>query len=84
MFAGTVSSLFPIANLLAVERFGRHGGALGAYRSAQIGIGALAGFLIGTIGEHVGLRPVLAVACCAPLLLVWLCRTPVRGVRDAT
>lgn len=70
VFAGTVSSLFPIANLLAVERFGRHGGALGAYRSAQIGIGALAGFLIGTIGERVGLRPVLAVACCVPLLLV--------------
>ena len=76
IFAGTVSSLFPIANLLAVERFGRHGGALGAYRSAQIAFGALAGFLIGTLGEHIGLRPVLAVACCAPLLLLWACRTP--------
>lgn len=76
VFAGTVSSLFPIANLLAVERFGRHGGALGAYRSAQIGIGALAGFLIGTVGERVGLRPVLAIACCAPLVLLWACRTP--------
>lgn len=74
VFAGTVSSLFPIANLLAVERFGRHGGALGAYRSAQIGIGALAGFLIGTLGERIGLRPVLAVACCTPALLIWICR----------
>lgn len=72
VFAGTVSSLFPIANVLAVERFGRHGGALGAYRSAQIAIGALGGFLIGTVGERVGLRPVLAVACCVPLLLVVL------------
>lgn len=76
VFAGTVSSLFPIANLLAVERFGRHGGALGAYRSAQIGIGALAGFLIGIVGERIGLRPVLAVASLAPLVLVWVCRRP--------
>jgi NNP family nitrate/nitrite transporter-like MFS transporter len=76
IFAGTVSSLFPIANLLAVERFGRHGGALGAYRSTQIAFGALAGFLIGTLGERIGLRPVLAVACCAPLLLLRACRTP--------
>jgi predicted MFS family arabinose efflux permease len=77
IFAGTVSSLFPIANLLAVERFGRHGGALGAYRSAQIGFGALAGFAIGLLGEQVGLRPVLAVAALAPAVLIWACR-PVR------
>ncbi len=76
VFAGTVSSLFPVANLLAVERFGQNGTALGAYRSVQIGIGAAAGALIGVIGDHVGLRPTLAVVVVVPLSLLWLCREP--------
>ncbi|MGH9136205.1 MAG: MFS transporter [Acidimicrobiales bacterium] len=72
LFAGTVSSLFPIANLVAVDRFGRHGPALGAYRSAQIGLGAAAGWLIGAMGVVVGLRATLAVAVATPILLVGL------------
>jgi predicted MFS family arabinose efflux permease len=76
IFAGTVSSLFPVANVLAVERFGQNGTALGAYRSVQIGIGAAAGALIGLIGDAVGLRPVLVVAVVSPLSLLWLCREP--------
>jgi DHA1 family inner membrane transport protein len=69
VFAGWVSSLFPIANLVAVDRFGRHGPALGAYRSAQIGFGAVAGWLIGRLGVIVGLRATLAVAVATPILL---------------
>jgi len=76
IFAGTVSSLFPSANLLAVERFGQNGAALGAYRSAQVGIGAAAGALIGVMGDVVGLRPTLMVAVVSPLFLLWLCREP--------
>lgn len=76
IFAGTVSSLFPVANVLAVERFGQNGTALGAYRSVQIGIGAAAGALIGLIGDAIGLRPVLVVAVLSPLSLLWLCREP--------
>ncbi|MGD9705763.1 MAG: MFS transporter [Acidimicrobiia bacterium] len=74
IFAGTVSSLFPAANLLAVERFGQHGTALGAYRSVQVGIGAAAGALIGVIGDHAGLRPTLTIAVLSPLALLWWCR----------
>ena len=48
--------------MVAVDYFGANGPALGAYRSAQIGIGAAAGWLIGRFGEIVGLRPTLAVA----------------------
>jgi predicted MFS family arabinose efflux permease len=70
VFAGTVSSLFPVANVVAVDRFGANGPALGAYRSAQIGIGAAAGWLIGALGATVGLRPTLAVAVAVPVLLV--------------
>lgn len=74
LFAGTVSSLGPISNMLAVEHFGSHGPSLGAYRSAQIGIGALAGWLVGQIGELVGLRVALVGASVAPILLVIVLR----------
>jgi predicted MFS family arabinose efflux permease len=76
LFAGTVSSIFPVANVLAVERFGGNGLALGAYRSAQIGIGALAGVIIGN--SPIGLRWTVLVCVLAPISLLWFCR-PVRS-----
>jgi hypothetical protein len=76
LFAGTVSSIFPVANVLAVERFGGNGLALGAYRSAQIGIGALAGVIIGN--SPIGLRWTVLVCVLAPMSLLWFCR-PVRS-----
>jgi predicted MFS family arabinose efflux permease len=69
VFAGAVSSFFPVANMVAVDYFGSNGPALGAYRSAQIGIGAAAGWLIGQLGEVVGLRSTLLVAVATPLVL---------------
>jgi predicted MFS family arabinose efflux permease len=74
LFAGMVSSLGPVANVLAVERFGNDGMALGAYRSVQIGLGAAASALIGLAGDAFGLRPTLAVAALVPLALLWICR----------
>ncbi|MEZ5219573.1 MAG: MFS transporter [Ilumatobacteraceae bacterium] len=76
IFSGTVSSIFPVANLLAIERFGQNGSAIGAYRSAQIGIGAATGVVIGVAGEMIGLRPMLAIACVSPISLLWICREP--------
>ena len=69
-----VSSLGPVANVLAVERFGNDGMALGAYRSVQIALGAAASAIIGLAGEAFGLRPALAIATLAPLALLWICR----------
>jgi predicted MFS family arabinose efflux permease len=80
VFAGTVSSLFPVANLVAVDRFGGNGAALGAYRSAQIGIGAAAGWLIGRLGATFGLRATLAVAVAVPVVLLALLRPPAPPV----
>jgi predicted MFS family arabinose efflux permease len=74
VFAGTVSSLGPVANILAVERFGQNGMALGMYRSVQIALGAAASAVVGLVAEAVGLRPTLAVAGLVPLLLLWICR----------
>lgn len=76
VFAGTVSSLFPVANVLAFERFGAQGGALGLYRSVQIALGALATVLVGVAADSLGLRPVLAVTVVTPVVLLWLCREP--------
>ena len=59
-----------------MERFGQRGSALGAYRSVQIAVGAVAGLAIGLLGDVVGLRPTLAVTVVTPLLLLWLCRDP--------
>lgn len=72
VFAGTVSSIFPAANVMAVELFGNHGLALGAYRSVQIGLGALAGFLIGNSPLSLHTSMLIGVALSA--LLLWLCR----------
>lgn len=74
LFAGMVSSLGPVANVLAVERFGQDGMALGAYRSVQIALGAAASAIIGISGQAFGLRPTLAVSTLAPLALLWICR----------
>ncbi len=72
VFAGTVSSIFPAANVMAVERFGGHGLALGAYRSVQIAIGALAGVIIGN--SPIALRPTVLIAVVTPFSLLWFCR----------
>jgi DHA1 family inner membrane transport protein len=74
LFVGMVSGLGPVANLLAVERYGGNGLALGAYRSVQIALGAAASATIGLLGDVVGLRPTLAVAALVPLALVYICR----------
>lgn len=73
-FTAWVSGLFPLANLLAFERVGRKGGALGAFRSLQLGAGAVAGFLVGLAAETTGLRPTVAVVSLVPLVLVALRR----------
>ena len=74
VFAGTVSSLGPVANILAVERFGQNGMALGMYRSVQIALGAAGSAVVGVVAGAVGLRPTLAVATLVPLSLLWICR----------
>lgn len=74
-FTAGVSGLFPLANVLAFERVGRSGGALGAFRSLQLGAGAVAGFALGTVADLVGLRPTVAVVTLLPLVLIALRRS---------
>lgn len=72
VFAATTSGLFPVANLLAFESFGRQGSVLGTFRAVQMGAGALAGGAIGALAAQGGLRPVLAVFALLPLGLLAL------------
>ncbi len=86
-FAASVSALGPLANLLALEAFGGQGTVIGAWRSAQIALGAAASALLGAASAAVGLRPALAVAALLPIVLtvvarrrtVRRCRRPRRG-----
>jgi DHA1 family inner membrane transport protein len=79
VFAASVSSLGPVANILAVERFGQNGMALGMYRSIQIALGALASAAVGLVAEVAGLRATLVVASFTPLALLWICRPRSHG-----
>lgn len=77
VYAGGVSTLGPVANTLAVERFGQNGMALGMYRSIQIALGALSSAIVGLVADQFGLRVTLAVATAAtPLMLLYICREP--------
>jgi MFS transporter, DHA1 family, inner membrane transport protein len=73
VFAATVSSIFPVANLLAFEGFGDRGPLLGTFRSVQMAVGAAGSAAIGGASAAIGLRPTLAtVAVLVPLALVVL------------
>lgn len=79
VFAATASALGPVANLLAFERLQERGLLLGAFRSAQIALGAGMSAAIGGSSALVGLRPALAVAAIVPGALLVL-RTAPRKV----
>lgn len=70
VFAAGVSALFPLANLLALERVGRSGGALGAFRSLQLAAGAGAGLALGASAHAFGLHATVALATVVPALIV--------------
>jgi DHA1 family inner membrane transport protein len=61
-FVAFVSGLAPVANVLALDSFEEHAELLGAFRSAQIALGAAASALLGAGASLVGLRASLIVA----------------------
>lgn len=85
VFAASAGAMFPVANVVAVERFGSRGGLLGVFRSAQMAIAGVAAWLVGLGASGIGLRTVLliGVATLVPLLLLPGSRqgdgTPVAG-----
>lgn len=81
LFAALVSGLGPVANVLALESFEQRPELLGAFRSAQIGLGAITAALLGILGAVVGLEAVLVVAAVGIPSLVLLLEPPPGGAQ---
>jgi predicted MFS family arabinose efflux permease len=67
VFIATVSAVFPVANVLALEDFGDRGPLLGTFRSVQIGVGAAGAWLVGVAATQVGLTLTLTATVLLPL-----------------
>ncbi|MCB1245951.1 MAG: MFS transporter, partial [Acidimicrobiia bacterium] len=61
LMAAAAGSMFTMANVVAVERFGELGGLLGVFRSGQMLIAGGSAWLIGIIADGVGLTGALVV-----------------------
>lgn len=72
LYVAIISTLGPLGNVIAYDSFGKQGVMLGVLRSVQIGLGAAAAAAIGAAAERFSLRPVLAIAAAAPLILLLL------------
>ena len=81
-FAGLVSGLGPVTNVLALDAFGQRGMMLGLFRSLQIARGAVTSAAIGIGTSLFGLRPTLVVAAVVPSGLFFLVRS-VRRRRES-
>lgn len=73
-FVAGVGAAFPIANVLAFRELGDRGPLLGAFRSVQMGVGAVAAAAIGAGAHALGLRPALLASLIAPVLLIAVSR----------
>jgi predicted MFS family arabinose efflux permease len=76
LFAALVSGLGPVANVLALDSLEQRPELLGAFRSAQIGLGAITAALLGLGAALLGLQPVLMVAAVGIPALVLLLGPP--------
>jgi hypothetical protein len=57
--ASAAGAMFPMANVVAVERFGELGGLLGVFRSAQMAIAGVSVWLVGQAAATFGLTTAL-------------------------
>jgi len=70
--ASAAGAMFPMANVVAVERFGELGGLLGVFRSAQMAIAGVSVWLVGQAAATFGLTTALVagVLSLAAILLL--------------
>ncbi len=65
VFAGAAGAMFPVANVVAVERFGGRAELLGFFRSAQMGVAGVSAWLVGLGASAADLRSILLVGVVA-------------------
>jgi len=76
-FAAGTGGMFPMANVLAFERFGARGGLLGVFRSLQMAVAGISVWLIGLATNVVGLRTALLIGTATLVSILFL--TPSEG-----
>lgn len=71
VFASAAGAMFPMANVVAVERFGDLGGLLGIFRSLQMAIAGISVWVIGQATVTFGLtRALLVGVLCLGIMLL--------------
>jgi len=72
LFAAAAGAMFPVANVVAVERFGSRGSLLGIFRSVQMAVAGVSAWLVGLGASSIGLRSmlVIGIALLIPFLLI--------------
>ena len=80
LLAAAAGAMFPMANVVAVDRFGELGGLLGVFRAAQMAIAGIAAWAIGVLGDAIGLTTALGIGVVSLSLVVLI--PPSRRRRD--
>ncbi|MEZ5174957.1 MAG: MFS transporter [Acidimicrobiia bacterium] len=72
LMASAAGAMFPMANVVAVERFGDLGGLLGVFRAAQMVIAGVSAWLVGVAAEYLGFTQALVVGTVALALILFV------------
>jgi len=70
--ASAAGAMFPMANVVAVERFGELGGLLGVFRSAQMAIAGVSVWLVGQAAATFGLTTALVAGVLSLAAILFL------------
>ena len=72
VLASLAGAMFPMANVVAVERFGDLGGLLGVFRAAQMIVAWVSAWIIGFAAEAFGLIPALVAGTLALTVVLFV------------
>lgn len=75
VFAAGAGAMFPVANVVAVDRFGGRGGLLGIFRSLQMVVAAVSVWLVGLGAATLGLKTALLIGVFGLLMILVIRRS---------
>ncbi|KAA3635454.1 MAG: MFS transporter, partial [Armatimonadetes bacterium] len=84
ILASLAGAMFPMANVVAVERFGDLGGLLGVFRAAQMIVAGVSAWIMGVAAEAIGLVPALGVGTLALTIVLFVPRRSPAEVAEPT
>jgi predicted MFS family arabinose efflux permease len=77
-FAAGTGGMFPMANVLAFERFGARGGMLGVFRSLQMAVAGISVWLVGLATNVMGLQTALLIGTATLVSILFLAPSELR------